>query len=164
MVCVNKLHVSRRAARTRKVSGPQMPRNPTRIRPTSQWFFQNDICRFESSHPSQPVQSPPVHMRKPLKTARYRGISQIPRGLYVTNWATEVPFRPLVSEATFWCLVFAWTLGRYCAQLKCIATEKSVPAQLPRVAQSAHGNLTDRLRNLIGGSSHAKSLWSQNVP
>jgi len=34
-----------------KVSGPQTPRNPMRIRPT--WFFQNDICRFESSHPSQ---------------------------------------------------------------------------------------------------------------
>jgi hypothetical protein len=32
--------------------------------------------------------------------------SQIPRGLRVANWPTEVPLRPLVSEATFWCLVF----------------------------------------------------------
>jgi hypothetical protein len=121
----------------------------------------------EVSNPAAPASQSSLNRstcESPLKTARYRGISQIPRGLYVTNWATEVPFRPLVSEATFWCLVFAWTLGRYCAQLKCIATEKSVPAQLPRVAQSAHGNLTDRFRNLIGGSSHAKSLWSQNVP
>jgi hypothetical protein len=47
-----KLHLSRLAARSRKVSGPQMPRNPMRIRPTFQWFFESDICRFESSHPS----------------------------------------------------------------------------------------------------------------
>src|ERR1700730_6316821 len=40
---------------------------------------------FESCRPSQPVQF----------------------GLRVGNWATEAPFRPLVSEATFWCLVFA---------------------------------------------------------
>jgi hypothetical protein len=61
--------------------------------------------------PSQPVRSPPLNMPRPLKTARYRGISQIPLGLRVGNWATEVPFRPLVSEAAFWCLVFAGRLA-----------------------------------------------------
>ena len=30
---------------------------------------------------------------------RYRGISWIALGLRVANWATEAPFRPLVSEA-----------------------------------------------------------------
>src|ERR1700730_9305032 len=39
-----------------------------------------------------------------------------------------------------------------CMQLKCITTEKSVPAQLPRIAQRAYGTLTDRFRNLIGGA------------
>jgi hypothetical protein len=52
-----KLHVSRLAARTRKVSGPKMFRNPMRIRPTFQWFFQNDVCKFESYMPSQAVAS-----------------------------------------------------------------------------------------------------------
>jgi hypothetical protein len=56
---------------------------------------------FESCRPSQPVWSPPPNMRRRLKTTRYRGISRIPLGLRVGNWATEAPFRPPVSEATF---------------------------------------------------------------
>src|SRR6202035_4608559 len=65
---------------------------------------------FESCHLSQPVRSPPANKRRPLKTARYRGISQIARALRVGNWATDVPFRPLVSESAFWFLVFAGRL------------------------------------------------------
>jgi hypothetical protein len=62
--------------------------------------------KFESCRPSQPVRSPPLHMLRVLKTARYRGISRIRLSLRVPNWATDVPFSPLVSQATFWCLVF----------------------------------------------------------
>jgi hypothetical protein len=36
-----------------------------------------------------------------LKTARHRRISRIWLGLRVRNLATEAPFRPPVSEATF---------------------------------------------------------------
>src|SRR5258708_6520230 len=32
-----------------------MFRNPMKIRPTFQWLFQNDICKFESYMPSQAV-------------------------------------------------------------------------------------------------------------
>src|SRR5712692_7280637 len=52
-----KLHVSRLAARTRKVSGPKMSRNPMRIRPTFQWLFQNDVCKFESYMPCRAAES-----------------------------------------------------------------------------------------------------------
>jgi len=68
--------------------------------------FDSGMRRFESCRPSQPVGSPPVNARKPVKTARYRGISRIPLGLGVTNSATEAPFCPPVSGAPFWCLVF----------------------------------------------------------
>jgi hypothetical protein len=70
-------------------------------------FDDDQMQSFESCRPSQPVRSPPANNRRPLKTTRYRDISQIPRGLRVGNWATEVLFWPLVSEAAFWCLVFA---------------------------------------------------------
>src|SRR6266702_2755515 len=50
---------------------------------------------------SQPVWSPPANIRMPLKTPRHRGISQIWLGLRVRDLATEAPFRPPVSEATF---------------------------------------------------------------
>jgi hypothetical protein len=54
-----KLHISRLAARTRKVSGPKTFRNPMRIRPTFQLLFQNDVCEFESSQHSQ---GSPIHL------------------------------------------------------------------------------------------------------
>jgi hypothetical protein len=62
--------------------------------------------RLESCRPSQPVRSPPASMRKPLKTPRYRGISQIWLGLRVRKAATKGLFRLLVSEAYFWRLIF----------------------------------------------------------
>jgi hypothetical protein len=56
--------------------------------------------------PSQLVRSQPPNIRMRLRTARHRDISPIWLGLRVRNLATEAPFRPPVSEATFWCLVF----------------------------------------------------------
>jgi hypothetical protein len=41
-------------ARDRSLA-PKRSRNPTRIRPAFQGLFQNDICEFKSSHPSQEV-------------------------------------------------------------------------------------------------------------
>jgi hypothetical protein len=77
----------------------------THFHPNSADFQQVNQTTFAGS-PSQPVQSPPVHMRRTLKAARYRGVSAIWVSLRVGNSVTEAPFRPLVSEATFWCLVF----------------------------------------------------------
>src|ERR1700738_2518422 len=74
---------------------------------------------FESCRPSQPVRSPPANVRRPLKTARYRGILRIPLGLRVGNWAREEAFRRLVSEAVFWCLVFAGPIG-HPADISCV--------------------------------------------
>jgi hypothetical protein len=53
-----KPHVGRVAARTRKVSGLKIFRNPGKIRPTFQWLFQNDVCKFESYMPSHGVGLP----------------------------------------------------------------------------------------------------------
>jgi hypothetical protein len=74
---------------------------------------------FESSRPSQPVWSPRVKLPSRRKTTRYRGVSPISRGLRVRNWATELSFRPLVSEAAFWCRVFAGPMAsQSCAVLR----------------------------------------------
>jgi hypothetical protein len=56
--------------------------------------------------PSQLVRSQAHNIRMTLKTARHRDISRIWLDLRVRNLATEAPFRPPVSEATFWCLAF----------------------------------------------------------
>src|ERR1700730_4686201 len=55
--------------------------------------------------PSSQSGSPPAKVPRPLKTTPYRGISRIWLGLRVGNYATEVLFQALVSEAIFWCLV-----------------------------------------------------------
>jgi hypothetical protein len=55
--------------------------------------------RFESSHPSQAVRSPPPHKYRPLKTARHRGISQIWLGLRMRKAATKAPFRGVAPQS-----------------------------------------------------------------
>jgi hypothetical protein len=91
----------------------------TPIRQVFQSDGQSAIWRFESSQPSQPVRSPPANVRRRIKTALYRGILRIPLGLRVGNWAREEAFRRLVSEAIFWCLVFAGPIG-HPADISCV--------------------------------------------
>ena len=68
-------------------------------------IIRNAKFRILPPQPASPVST--GERAKAHKTARYRGgISWIALGLRVANWATEAPFRPLVSEADFWCLVF----------------------------------------------------------
>src|ERR1700730_10497380 len=69
-------------------------------------------CRatFPSSSPLTPASQSGLHRptcQGPSKPRATAAFSEIRLGLRVGNWATEAPFRPLVSEATFWCLVFA---------------------------------------------------------
>src|ERR1700730_7132412 len=67
--------------------------------------IRNAEVRILPPQPASPVST--GQPAKALKTTRYRGISRIRLGLRVRIWATEASIWPLVSEATFWCLVFA---------------------------------------------------------
>jgi hypothetical protein len=60
---------------------------------------------FESCGPSQFSPVSTVQYAGVSKPRGTGGISWIPPGLRVGNLAPEPPFRPLVSEAAFWCLV-----------------------------------------------------------
>ena len=73
--------------------------------------FDSAMRRFESCRPSQRVRSLRINKRMSLKTARYRGISQIWLCLRVRNLAMEAPFLPPISRSDFWCLVFDGALN-----------------------------------------------------
>jgi hypothetical protein len=62
-----------------------------------QFLHQFRIQRFESCRPSRRVLSLRVNKRMSLKTARYRGISQMWLCLRVRNLAMKAPFLPLLS-------------------------------------------------------------------
>src|ERR1700738_3645420 len=88
--------------------------------------IRNAEVRILPPQPASPVST--GQPAKALKTTRYRGISQIPRGLRVGNWITETPFRALVSEPTFWCLVFDGPIDA------CLAPLQNSPNRIWRLA------------------------------
>ena len=107
--------------------------------------------RFESCRPKQPVRSPPANVPRPLKTTRYRGISRIWLGLRVGNYATEVLFQALVSEAIFWCLVLPDPLSG-----AVLASDRAAPVgetDVPRPVTSLMGRCSSGLPASVQTSS-----------
>jgi hypothetical protein len=94
---------------------------------------------FESCPTGQPA--------KALKTTRYRGISRIRLGLRVRIWATEASIWPLVSEATFWCLVFA-------EPITSMMSGARYGNRRPGRVDARHAANRCRARGCVGGHAH----------
>jgi hypothetical protein len=78
--------------------------------------FDDDHSECNVSNPAAPASQSGLP-KSTCKRPRYRGISQIWLSLRIANSVTDAPIEPLVSQATFWCLVFLGALqfGAQCS-------------------------------------------------